>query len=93
MLEKLYTNIGEKIKKLARILLIAEIILGVILAIVFMCLGGAYIAIGLSYLILIPALSAISSMGLYATGHMICKLDEIAENTAAGKSRESSSAE
>ena len=74
---KIYDDVGMKIKKLAKVLCIVSIIASVITAIVYFVLAtqyydeAPYIFTGLGFLVLGPIFSWIGSLGIYGFGEIV----------------------
>lgn len=81
---KMFTNIGKKIKTVAKvsclILMLASVIAGIIVI-----ADGNYALVGVGLLIVGPVLMWIGSFMTYGFGELIEKVTEIAQNTASGK--------
>lgn len=76
-----YANIGEKIKGLAMVLCIIEIIASVIYGIAIMSNDADMVLYGIIVVILGPVLSWISSWVLYGFGQLVENSDIIAGNS------------
>ena len=76
----MYTDIGEKIKTLAKVLALIGIIGGFVLGLAMALVLGLAV-MGLFYMIAIPLISWISSWILYGFGELITTNAEIAVNT------------
>ena len=73
----MYKNVGKKIKALASITAVLGIIAGIVLGIILLVDGSTLE--GVLMLILLPILSWISCLTLYAFGDIVIKINHIAK--------------
>lgn len=77
----MFNNIGGKIKTLAKVIFIIEIVLAFIAGIAFMATDDSLIVVGLLVMVILPIAGWVSSWFLYGFGEIIDKLCEIERNT------------
>ncbi len=78
--DKLFDNVGGKIKGLARVLLILGTVISVLAG--FILVAGDFATIGIPVLLLGPLLSLISAWFLYGFGEIVENTSAINRNTA-----------
>ncbi len=81
----MYSNIGGKIKLLAKATFIVEAIAAVIAGIVYMASDADKMPIGTLLMIVGPIVAWVSSWLLYGFGELIDKTCDIAQNTCGGE--------
>lgn len=86
-MEKLYKNIGMKIKTFAFVSFIVEAIASVIAGIVCFFIDEDIFLVGLCLVLLGPIVAFVGSWLLYGFGEIIDKLCDIEQNTRGGTSR------
>jgi hypothetical protein len=87
----MFTNIGKKIKALAKVICWIQIVIYIITAIVMFVIAsesyteGFYIALAFAFLIIGPIFAWFSSFFMYGFGELIDKACEIERNTRGGE--------
>ena len=77
MLNNLYDNIGEKLKKLSITIFLIETISAIIAGIALISSDDDYLMLGVLLIICVPILSLLSSWILYALGELVEDIHEI----------------
>ena len=76
-MDKYFTNIGFKIKKIAKATFVVDVIISIILGFSIMCLGGAFLLLGLFIIPVIILFGWIGECFLYGFGELIEKTSNI----------------
>ena len=88
----MYDNIGGKIKTLAKVTCIVEVILAAISGLALMVDDEDLIPIGLLVMLVGPVIAWISSWLLYGFGELISKASDIERNTRGGERKSATQA-
>ena len=89
MLDKLFTNVAEKIKGLAKVLFVANLILSILAAIILISIHDNYTPLAMAIIVFSPLFALVSAWLIYGFGLLIehaANIDHSTRNSGCAES-------